>query len=208
MNVKQAYDAWADQYDANENKTRDLEAMALRSNLASIHFEHVLEVGCGTGKNTTWIVSKAKEIMAVDLSEVMLARAKEKISSDKITFRQADIRQAWTFLKRKYDLVTFSLVLEHIDYLDHIFQEASRAVVPGGHVYVGELHPFKQYMGTKARFETSEGQQVVTCFDHNVSDFTQSAAKYGLNIIDVKEYFDNSSRSTVPRILTLLFKKD
>jgi hypothetical protein len=33
MNVKKAYNKWAEQYDTNNNKTRDLEAMALRKNL-------------------------------------------------------------------------------------------------------------------------------------------------------------------------------
>ncbi len=31
MRVNEAYDAWAEQYDTNQNKTRDLVAVALRS---------------------------------------------------------------------------------------------------------------------------------------------------------------------------------
>lgn len=52
MNVQQAYNIWADQYDTNQNKTRDLEGIALREILQDIHFENCLEIGCGTGKNT------------------------------------------------------------------------------------------------------------------------------------------------------------
>lgn len=50
--VQQAYNSWAQQYDSNENKTRDLEARSLRETLAPLTFEHCLEIGCGTGKNT------------------------------------------------------------------------------------------------------------------------------------------------------------
>ena len=52
MSVEQAYNNWAEQYDSNENKTRDLEAKALREVLADMIFENCLEIGCGTGKNT------------------------------------------------------------------------------------------------------------------------------------------------------------
>lgn len=38
MNVKLAYNFWTDQYDTNENKTRDLETIVLRETLADIEF--------------------------------------------------------------------------------------------------------------------------------------------------------------------------
>lgn len=207
MDVRQAYNIWADQYDTNNNKTRDLEAFALKENLSAIYFNACLEIGCGTGKNTEWLITKANEIIAVDLSEKMLAKAKEKITSDKVIFQEADINHTWAFAAKSFDLVTFSLVLEHIENLDSIFKQAANAIVKGGHVYIGELHPFKQYTGIKARFDTEEGQQSVTCFNHNVSDFTQYAKKHSFEIVTINEYFDNNDRSTIPRIFTLLLKK-
>ncbi|HTA62519.1 MAG TPA: class I SAM-dependent methyltransferase [Bacteroidia bacterium] len=207
MNTKQAYDTWAAQYDTNYNKTRDLEALALRTTLATINFDACLEIGCGTGKNTEWFITKAKQITAVDLSTEMLAKAKSKINSDKIQFIQADITKPWDFTNKKYNLVSFSLVLEHIENLEPIFDQVSKALVSGGHVYVGELHPFKQYAGTKARFETEEGTQIVSCFNHHISDFTSAAKKHGLEVVNVNEYFDDNDRTTLPRILTVLLKK-
>jgi len=52
MNVKEAYKQWAKQYDTDQNKTRDLEALSLRETLKEINFKNGLEIGCGTGKNT------------------------------------------------------------------------------------------------------------------------------------------------------------
>jgi hypothetical protein len=52
MSVRKAYDTWSSSYDTDENKTRDLEAIALRTMLEAIPFENCLEIGCGTGKNT------------------------------------------------------------------------------------------------------------------------------------------------------------
>ncbi len=207
MNTQQAYNIWSQQYDTNINKTRDLEAKALQETLQNINFETCLEIGCGTGKNTAWLISKAKKITAVDLSEEMLAKAKEKIKNDGVQFIQANITGSWTFADTKYNLITFSLVLEHIQNLDHIFNEVSKCLVQGGHVYIGELHPFKQYAGSKARFETTSGTQVVECFTHHLSEFIQTAKKYNLVIENVNEYFDEGDTATIPRILVLVFKK-
>jgi ubiquinone/menaquinone biosynthesis C-methylase UbiE len=207
MKPQQAYNSWASQYDSNENKTRDLEAKALREVLSTISFDSCLEIGCGTGKNTEWLLQKTEWITAVDLSEEMLSRAREKVQSAKVEFVQADINTDWTFTDKKFDLVSFSLVLEHIKNLDHIFQEAQRKVFEGGYLYIGELHPFKQYTGSKARFETGEGLQVVECYNHHISEFTQSAEKHGLRLLQLREWFDNDDRSSIPRILTLLFQK-
>ena len=208
MKVQEAYNNWADQYDTNNNKTRDLEAVALRETLADIPFDTCLEIGCGTGKNTEWLLTKAKEIVAVDLSEAMLNKAKEKIGSDNVIFIQADINKEWSFAHKKFDLIGFSLVLEHIEDLEKIFKQIAANIKTGGYIYIGELHPFKQYTGSKARYDTADGKQIVTCFDHHLSDFTQLATKYGLAIVQVKEYFDDNDRSTIPRILTLLLKKN
>jgi ubiquinone/menaquinone biosynthesis C-methylase UbiE len=207
MKPEEAYNSWASQYDTNENKTRDLEAIVLRETLSTIAFTMVLEIGCGTGKNTEWLTQKAEHITAVDLSEEMLSKAKEKIQSDKVEFIKADINSEWDFTEKTFDLISFSLVLEHIENLDHVFKEVYKKLDEPGYVYIGELHPFKQYTGTKARFETQDGLQVVQCYNHHISDFIQSAKKYGLKLLALDEYFDSDDKTTVPRILTLSLHK-
>jgi ubiquinone/menaquinone biosynthesis C-methylase UbiE len=205
--VQQAYNSWAQQYDSNENKTRDLEARSLRETLAPLSFEHCLEIGCGTGKNTVWLLEKAATVTAVDLSEEMLAKAKEKITSPIVTFVQANITQPWNFTAKQFDLIGFSLVLEHIEFLQPVFEKAAAVLKPGGHLYISELHPFKQYSGSKARFDTTEGTQVVTCFNHHITDFTNAAKANDLVLVSLSEYFDDDDRNNIPRLLTLLFSK-
>jgi len=207
MSVESAYDQWSEQYDTNINRTRDLEAVGLRTLLKELPFSRCLEIGCGTGKNTEWLLKRAKHITAVDLSEGMLAKAREKIVSDRVRFVQADIMQPWTFREEAYDLVTFSLVLEHIEELGPVLKQAVLSLAPGGHVYIGELHPFKQYLGTKARFETEGGTQEVSCFVHHVSDFLNAASSNGLELVHLTEHFDQDPNAP-PRILSMLFKKD
>jgi ubiquinone/menaquinone biosynthesis C-methylase UbiE len=207
MNIKEAYQEWSEQYDTNENKTRDLEAIALRSILSKLELNKVLEFGCGTGKNTVWFEQNAKEILSADFSEAMISKAAEKIKSTKVQFIIADINEPWNFTKEKFDLVSFSLILEHIENIDEIFNKSNKVLHSGGYMYIGEFHPFKQYAGSKARYSTPEGEQLVTCYTHNVSDFTRAANKYGFSLIDLEEWFDDNDRTQIPRILTLLFKK-
>jgi 2-polyprenyl-3-methyl-5-hydroxy-6-metoxy-1,4-benzoquinol methylase len=207
MNVQAAYKIWSEQYDTNENKTRDLEAVSLRETLSTIQFNDCLEIGCGTGKNTVWLEQHAQKVKAVDLTQEMIDIARGKVQTNKVDFAIADITQDWNFANSQYDLVTFSLVLEHIENLDAIFENLAKVVKPQGHVYIGELHPFKQYAGSKARFNTEAGEQVVSCFNHHITDFTNAASHNGFYVELINEYFDNNDKSTLPRILTLLLKK-
>ena len=51
MDIANAYNSWSSQYDTNDNKTRDLEALSLQKILQGKSFKHCLEIGCGTGHN-------------------------------------------------------------------------------------------------------------------------------------------------------------
>ena len=208
MNIKEAYQEWSSQYDTNENKTRDLEALALRTVLSTLPIDKVLEFGCGTGKNTVWFEQKAQQIIAVDLTEAMIQIATKKINSPKVQFKIADIHQDWNFTNEQFDIVSFSLVLEHLKDLDAVFHKISKVSKPGSFVYIGELHPFKQYSGSKARFTTDDGEQIVTCYTHHISEFIAAGKKYDFSIFSLEEWFDDNDRTQIPRILTLLFRKN
>ncbi len=205
MNTEDAYNKWAVQYDSNENKTRDLEALALRSILNNCDFSCSLELGCGTGKNTSWLSAKSREHLAVDFSEEMLAFARTKNKASTIQFIKADLTKSWNFGIHKFDLATFSLVLEHIENLEHIFTESAKAIKTDGLLYIGELHPYKQYAGSKARFESSGEVHFPDCYTHSISEFIQTAKNNNLLLLDLNEFYDDDSE--IPRILTLLFQK-
>lgn len=207
MNVEQAYNIWANQYDTNKNRTRDIEAISLRESLANMTFDNCLEIGCGTGKNTEYLATITQELTSVDFSEEMLAKAKQKIKTNNVQFIQADITKEWFFATKPYDLVTFSLVLEHIEDLNEIMKKVASVTTSKSIVYIGELHPFKQYTGSKARFEIENGQQIVTCFNHNISDFTMAAKMHGFDMINIAEYFDDNDRKHYSKIIDFGFAK-
>lgn len=205
MSVQKAYDQWSATYDEVENKTRDLEKRACETVLSTITFDYVIELGSGTGKNTSWLADRAKHVLSVDLSEEMQAVAKQKIGSANVDFQIADIKQEWNF--DTVDLITCSLILEHVEDLGFVFAQASKHLGSGGHFYICELHPFKQYAGSKARFETDDGVRVLDCFVHNVTDYTDAAIASGFSVSRIEEWFDDDDRTQIPRLISFLVKR-
>jgi ubiquinone/menaquinone biosynthesis C-methylase UbiE len=207
MDIKDAYNIWAVQYDTNLNKTRDLEGLVLINELSKLSFDTCLEIGCGTGKNTVWLAQNAKSVISVDFSEEMLAIARSKIEDSHVGFRQMDILEDWQLDEKQFDLVVFSLVLEHVQNLDDIMAKVAKVLKKDGYVYIGELHPFKQYTGSKARFDTEQGTQFLTCYTHHISDFVQSGQINNMKVSSINEYFDDNNRTNLPRILSILLQK-
>ncbi|MBT8319210.1 MAG: class I SAM-dependent methyltransferase, partial [Gramella sp.] len=171
MSIENAYDQWSEQYDHNKNNTRDLDKLVTKTVLGNINFKTVLELGCGTGKNTEWLLNHAEDIFAIDLSEKMLALAKKKIQSPKVQFEKADITRTWNWAPAKFDLICFNLILEHIEDLNFIFEQAEARLNPGGFIFISELHPFKQYKGSKARFDSNTGVTELETYTHHISEF-------------------------------------
>ena len=207
MNVQQAYNAWSKIYDTNKNKTRDIEAKALRASILTNDSLDILEIGCGTGKNTEYLQTKAENLIGADFSAEMLEKAKAKITAENVEFRQMDLRETWDFAESSFDLITCSLALEHIENIDFIFQQAHKVLRSNGLFYIGELHPFKQYQGTKARFETDSGVFELECFVHHVSEFFTVAKSNNFECAELKEWFDDDDKTQIPRLLTMIFEK-
>jgi malonyl-CoA O-methyltransferase len=201
------YDQWSATYDQVENPTRDLEKRACEKTLDSVNFDSVIELGSGTGKNTEWLASRAADVICVDLSAEMQSIAREKIHNDNVQFVLGDIRKDWSFIDRKADLVTCSLILEHVEHLDRVFREAFAHLNDGGHFYVCELHPFKQYSGSRARFEADRALHILDCYIHHVTDYTKAAVAAGFAVEQINEWFDDDNRENIPRLLSFLFAK-
>jgi len=207
MSIEKAYNTWANQYDINENRTRDLDKKSTIETLSKYEFKNVLELGCGTGKNTNWLLEKAKRIIGLDFSQEMLNKAKEKISSDKVVFKKADLNEDWEIDNNFADLITSSLTLEHIENLNHIFDQANLKLKKDGLFFISELHPFKQYSGSKAQYETENETKELEVYVHHISEYIDNAKSNGLKLVEMKEWFDENNQNGLPRLISFLFEK-
>lgn len=207
MDVREAYDRWATTYDTDRNRTRDLDRLVTRQTLAGLRCANILELGCGTGKNTAFLAELGERVDALDFSAAMLARARAKLASDRVTFTVADLTAPWPCADRSVDLVVRNLVLEHIADLGFVFNEASRCLGAGGRLFVCELHPFKQYLGSRAVFQWARDNIAISAFVHHLSEFLDAATRAGFTLANLKEWWHDDDRDTPPRLASFLWEK-
>ena len=207
MDIEKAYNIWSSNYDTNKNKTRDLDKKVTEETLSKYTFKSVLELGCGTGKNTKWLLSAGAEVIGLDFSQEMLTIAKESITDKRAQFKKADLNDDWEVADQYADLVTSSLTLEHIEDLNAIFRQANKKLKENGIFFISELHPFKQYTGSKARFETDAGMVELKVFTHHISDYIKSAESNGFELLELNEWFDETTQNEIPRLISFVFRK-
>lgn len=207
MDIQNAYNEWSDIYDSNTNLTRDLDSTVTQDQLAHRRFDSILELGCGTGKNTVFFAEIGEQVQALDFSEGMIQKAKVKVKTGNVRFEKADLTKHWACESDAYDLISCNLVLEHIINLSHIFAESARALKAGGIFLVNELHPCRQYKGTKARFESGDETYEVEAFVHHISDFIQAAEANGLKLVRLNEYWHAEDAGKPPRLVSFIFEK-
>jgi len=207
MSIQKAYNDWSETYDTDENLTRDLDQKVTREALANLYFKSILEIGCGTGKNTAFLAKIGESVHAVDFSQGMIEKAREKVRADNVRFSTMDITQKWNFENQSFDLIVCNLVLEHIEDLSFVFSEASRVLKQKGRFLINELHPFKQYEGKKARFYRDEETIEVQAFGHHISDFLNAAVNNGLTLAKLNEFWHEKDQNKPPRLVSFLFEK-
>lgn len=206
MNIQDNYSEWSKTYDEDRNLTRDLDEQITRDWLGSQHFQTILEVGCGTGKNTARLVQHADQVVALDFSPGMISRAKAKLSDSSVGFAVADLTKMWPCADHSGDLVICNLVLEHIENLNFIFTEARRVLAANGQFFISELHPFKQYKGKKATFARDSGQVEIPAFVHHISDFVTAAQQAGFAVKELREWWHAEDEKLMPRLVSFVFQ--
>jgi ubiquinone/menaquinone biosynthesis C-methylase UbiE len=208
--VARAYDRWASTYDDDANATRDLDAEVLRASGLPLDGHTVLEIGAGTGKNTEWIAAQATTVVAIDVSDAMLARAKRRVRRRNVRFVRCDLREPWPVADASIDVVIGNLVLEHIRDVDHVFAESARVLHANGVAYFAELHPARQERGSQAQFtdEGSGDRVLVPAFVHSLGEFESAAARAGFDAVEWGDHLEHAAPSdALPRLLTMSLRR-
>jgi malonyl-CoA O-methyltransferase len=208
VSVQDAYTNWAATYDEDRNRTRDLDQQVTRAALSGQQYAAIVEIGCGTGKNTALLAQLGASVRALDFSAGMLARARQKVQAANVTFVDADLTQPWPVEDGSAGLVVCNLVLEHIENLHFVFAEAARVLAPAGRFFVCELHPFRQYQGTVANFQRSEGAVEIDAYVHHISDFLAAAEANGLRLASLKEWWHAEDAGKPPRLVSFVFVRN
>jgi ubiquinone/menaquinone biosynthesis C-methylase UbiE len=208
--VSAAYNRWASIYDADRNTTRDLDAFVMRRVPVQIENLDVLELGSGTGKNTEFLAARARSVIAMDVSQAMIARAHQRIPTSNVRFILHDVRDNWPVQPAAVDAVVANLILEHVHDLAPVFFEAARVLRPGGQFFFCELHPYRQLAGGQAHFvDPDTGETVhVDAHVHTVSEYVNGAIEAGFSLLSLGEWKeDDADPAAPPRLISLLLER-
>ena len=100
----------------------------------------ILEIGCGTGQYTTELVKQGYQITAVDISEKMMAKAREKITDlgYQIKWHNADITQIMDQLEQYHGIISMS-AFEFIPNPEEILASLFEHLEPKGCLVIGVI---------------------------------------------------------------------
>jgi O-antigen/teichoic acid export membrane protein/SAM-dependent methyltransferase len=104
-------------------------------------FAKVLEVGCAEGIFTEMLAPRCDSLLAVDISQVALARARQRLCAhEQVRFAELDLRV--DPLPETYDLIVIIHALEYIRnpiYVRRARAKLVNALRPGGYLLVGAM---------------------------------------------------------------------
>jgi SAM-dependent methyltransferase len=185
VDARQGYGEWAATYEGTVEDEMDV---ALLERVATVEWAgEVADLGCGTGRTGAWLASRgATAIDGVDVTPEMLAVARERGVFRSL--RESDV--AATGLDGgAYDLVTSSLVDEHLADVGPMYREAARLLRDGGaFVHVG-FHPhFIMASGMPTHYDGADGEPVaIETHVHHLSEQVAAGLDAGLALAEMHE---------------------
>jgi ubiquinone/menaquinone biosynthesis C-methylase UbiE len=114
---------------------------ALRALLPDLRGCRVLDLGCGFGWFCRWARARgAGYVLGIDISENMLARARETTEDGAITYAKADMEQL-ELPNQSFDCVYSSLALHYVENLRRLLSQVYASLLAGGSLVFSVEHP-------------------------------------------------------------------
>lgn len=196
--VKRQYDAMAAEYAADNNTYNAYyERPATIALLGDIRGKNVLDVGCGAGQLTEYLVEHGAKVTASDVSAEMVRLAKIRVG-DRAGFVVTDIEEPLTFADDgSFDIVVASLVLHYLRDWEPVLREFRRVLRPNGAVVFSTHHPTMDwelspgdYFATRQiteMWKKGSGEFEVTFWRRPLTEMTRAIAAAGFLIEQLVE---------------------
>ena len=114
---------------------------ALRSLLPDLNGLKIVDLGCGFGWFCRWAHQQgAAQVLGLDVSQKMLARATAATSDTNIIYARADMEQL-NLPRASFDLAYSSLALHYVEDLAGLMTNVRDAILPGGRLVFSIEHP-------------------------------------------------------------------
>jgi ubiquinone/menaquinone biosynthesis C-methylase UbiE len=151
----------------------------------SLKDKRVLEVGCGDGRLSSFLVQKVGILIAIDIDETRLEEARRAVKG--VDFRLGS-GESLDFPKSSFDLVLFGFSLHHQDGLAAL-SEAQRVLVPMGEILIIEPTEESEYTKLVSVFENEEPVLLRRAVQ-DIRSFGKVVARQEKFVVD--HYFDNA----------------
>ncbi|WP_243787714.1 class I SAM-dependent methyltransferase [Saccharopolyspora gloriosae] len=124
---------WNEMYASTEHFWSGEANTALVGEVADLPPGRVLDLGCGEGGDALWFAERGWQVTAVDLSPVVLERARARATERGLSIRWREIDLATDFPDGEYDLVSAQFLHSWGELpREKILRRAADAVAPGG----------------------------------------------------------------------------
>ncbi|WP_020579889.1 class I SAM-dependent methyltransferase [Actinopolymorpha alba] len=171
------YREWAQLYDQQANQLIDLEQPAVREILDGLTPGTALDAACGTGRHASYLASLGHDVIGVDTSAQMLAKAAAKVREGR--FVLADLHDL-PLPDDHVDLVVCALALTHVPDLEPVLAEFVRVLRPGGHLVISDSRGLLADLGLPL-VQTVDGDfGYMPTWSRHTSDYLQAALPLGL----------------------------
>jgi ubiquinone/menaquinone biosynthesis C-methylase UbiE len=168
----------------------DLEEPEVDRALGDVKDLDVLDVGAGTGRHAIRLAASGARVTAVDFSDEMLAKARQKPGAERVRWLVHDVAGPLPFGETSFDRVLSALVLEHIpvDELAAFFRDLGRVARNDGLIVVTAMHPAMFLKGVSANFRDESGEVRPRSYVATLSDYVMGAIHGGLVIVALAEH--------------------
>lgn len=139
---------------------------SLKAMLPPLAGKRILDLGCGFGYFGQWAAQNgAADVLGLDLSERMLAVARENGAGLPVRFERADLETA-ELGQAEFDLVFSSLAVHYIADFDALCARIRRALKPEGAFVFSMEHPVFAARANPEFMADAEGYQVAAVNDY------------------------------------------
>ncbi|WP_314591521.1 class I SAM-dependent methyltransferase [Paenibacillus terrigena] len=133
---------------------------ALRAMLPDLRDKRVLDLGCGFGWHCRYAREQgARSVVGLDLSENMLARARELSDDTAIEYHRIAMEDI-DFADGEFDVAISSLALHYIEDLEDVCRKVHHCLVPGGTFILSFEHPIFTARAAQDWHVGSEGERL------------------------------------------------
>ncbi|GAB3739833.1 class I SAM-dependent methyltransferase [Microlunatus parietis] len=178
------YAQWASTYDEPRNGLFDLDEPIVRPLLDAVAPGVALDAACGTGRFAELLAAR-HQVIGVDGSPEMLERARVRVPA--ADFRLGDLDQL-PVPDVSVDLLTTGLALSHVPDLRPVLTEFARALRPGGHLIIADVHPELILLGSVVKSLGPDGEPgLVPTYRHSAGDLLRAALPHGFRLRHCEE---------------------